>query len=145
MPARAMPDQATPLPGPPSRGRAADRVMVHQLSVVALPRRFSVPMQEIWLLQPRFSLRQRKRVHRLLAHPRFRAAYDFLVLRLAASDEHAADVEFWRELQTHPEAIEEALQAALADGGGPEGEGTEPRRRRRRRRRPPGSPAPSGE
>ena len=125
--------------------RAADRVMVHQLSVVALPRRFSVPMQEIWLLQPRFSLRQRKRVHRLLAHPRFRAAYDFLVLRLAASDEHAADVEFWRELQTHPEAIEEALQAALADGGGPEGEGTEPRRRRRRRRRPPGSPAPSGE
>ena len=125
--------------------RAADRVMVHQLSVVALPRRFSVPMQEIWLLQPRFSLRQRKRVHRLLAHPRFRAAYDFLVLRLAASDEHAADVEFWRELQTHPEAIEEALQAALADGGGPEGEGREPRRRRRRRRRPPGSPAPSGE
>lgn len=125
--------------------RAADRVMVHQLSVVALPRRFSVPMQEIWLLQPRFSLRQRKRVHRLLAHPRFRAAYDFLVLRLAASDEHAADVEFWRELQTHPEAIEEALQAALADGDGPEGEGTEPRRRRRRRRRSAGSPAPSGE
>lgn len=124
--------------------RAADRVMVHQLSVVALPRRFSVPMQEIWLLQPRFSLRQRKRVHRLLAHPRFRAAYDFLVLRLSASDEHAADVEFWRELQTHPEAIEEALQAALADGEGPEGEGTAPRRRRRRRR-PPGSPAPSGE
>ena len=125
--------------------RAADRVMVHQLSVVALPRRFSVPMQEIWLLQPRFSLRQRKRVHRLLAHPRFRAAYDFLVLRLAASSEHADDVEFWRELQTHPGEIEAALAAAALDGqaGESTGEDGGPRRRRRRRRN--GTPAPAGE
>src|SRR5690606_11256402 len=50
--------------------RAADRVTLHQLQVVALPRRFSTPMQEIWLLQSRFG--QRKRVGRLLAHPRFR-------------------------------------------------------------------------
>jgi poly(A) polymerase len=50
--------------------RAADRVTLHQLSTIALPRRFSVPMQEIWLMQPRFSLRQRKRVVRLLSHPR---------------------------------------------------------------------------
>ena len=56
-------------------------------------------MQEIWLLQSRFSQRQRKRVFRLLSHPRFRAAYDFLLLRLTASNEHAADVEFWREAQ----------------------------------------------
>ena len=125
--------------------RAADRVMVHQLSVVALPRRFSVPMQEIWLLQPRFSLRQRKRVHRLLAHPRFRAAYDFLVLRLAASSEHADDVEFWRELQTHPGEIEAALAASALDGqeGESTGEDGGPRRRRRRRRN--GTPAPAGE
>ena len=39
--------------------RAADRVTVHQLQTIALPRRFSLPMQEIWLLQTRFSLRQR--------------------------------------------------------------------------------------
>src|SRR5690606_37536963 len=55
--------------------RAADRVSVHQLDTVALPRRFSLPMQEIWLLQARFPLRQRKRVMRTLAHPRFRAAF----------------------------------------------------------------------
>ena len=138
--------------------RAADRVMVHQLSVVALPRRFSVPMQEIWLLQPRFALRQRKRVHRLLAHPRFRAAYDFLLLRQHASAEHAEDIEFWRELQTHPEAIEEALRTAAAEGheGESAGEGGAPRKRRRRRRRSGGdasgsdtsgsdAPAPAGE
>ncbi|MFN4160748.1 MAG: polynucleotide adenylyltransferase PcnB, partial [Stenotrophomonas sp.] len=61
--------------------RAADRVTLHQLTTIALPRRFSLPMQEIWLLQGRFSSRQRKRVIRTLTHPRFRAAYDFLVLR----------------------------------------------------------------
>ncbi|RBA73882.1 polynucleotide adenylyltransferase PcnB, partial [Xanthomonas oryzae pv. oryzae] len=42
--------------------RAADRVTLHQLERVALPRRFSLPMQEIWLMQTRFSSRQRKRV-----------------------------------------------------------------------------------
>src|SRR5688500_2489876 len=75
--------------------RAADRVTLHQLNTIALPRRFSLPMQEIWLLQSRFA--QRKRVPRLLGHPQFRAAYDFLVLRLSASEEHADDVAFWRE------------------------------------------------
>ncbi|RBB08701.1 polynucleotide adenylyltransferase PcnB, partial [Xanthomonas oryzae pv. oryzae] len=53
--------------------RAADRVTLHQLERVALPRRFSLPMQEIWLMQTRFSSRQRKRVLRTLSHPRFRA------------------------------------------------------------------------
>ena len=65
--------------------RAADRVTLHQAERIALPRRFSLPMQEIWLLQSRFSQRQRKRVFRLLAHPRFRAAFDFLELRMSGT------------------------------------------------------------
>jgi poly(A) polymerase len=111
--------------------RAADRVTVHQLDTVALPRRFSLPMQEIWLLQSRFPVRQRKRVMRTLAHPRFRAAYDFLVMRQTASDEHAEDVAFWREAQEDPD---------LAIAAHPPAEGADahdaPRKRRRRRRRP---------
>ncbi len=110
--------------------RAADRVTVHQLNMIALPRRFSLPMQEIWLLQSRFSQRQRKRVFRLLAHPRFRAAYDFLNLRLAASTEHADDVAFWREAQQQPGDV---LAAQLDTQS--EGESTGAPRRRRRRRR----------
>ena len=111
--------------------RAADRVTVHQLSMIALPRRFSLPMQEIWLLQSRFSQRQRKRVFRLLAHPRFRAAYDFLVLRLAASTEHLDDVTFWREAQLQPgDALAAQLDALPPP---PFDEATEPRKRRRRR------------
>lgn len=114
--------------------RAADRVTVHQLETIALPRRFSLPMQEIWLLQTRFSQRQRKRVFRLLSHPRFRAAFDFLTLRMAASDEHADDVAFWRDAQTKPG---DALAAQLDSQREAETseEGDAPRRRRRRRRK----------
>ena len=125
--------------------RAADRVTVHQLGMVALPRRFSLPMQEIWLLQGRFAQRQRKRVMRLLSHPRFRAAFDFLQLRLVASNAHAEDVAFWAEAQQDPEHAVVIAQARARDGDG-EGEGAEgaegeggadgaPRRRRRRRSR----------
>jgi poly(A) polymerase len=130
--------------------RAADRVTLHQVSRTALPRRFSLPMQEIWLLQPRFAQRQRKRVFRLLAHPRFRAAFDFLELRLAASDLHAEDVAYWREAQLHPDATITAGEQAAHDEAGAEGigeageEGAEgdPTRKRRRRRRRNGSSTP---
>ena len=112
--------------------RAADRVTVHQLSRIALPRRFSLPMQEIWLLQSRFGLRQRKRVMRMLAHPRFRAAFDFLQVRQAASAEHAADIAFWHEAQQDPD---NAIAAnPVHEDGDEAGEGGAPRRRRRRRR-----------
>src|SRR5690606_19808166 len=104
---------------------------VHQLSTIALPRRFSLPMQEIWLMQSRFPQRQRKRVMRTLAHPRFRAAWDFLLLRGAASGEaHSEDIEFWREAQDDPDR-------AIAEHPALEGEGDAegaPRRKRRRRR-----------
>ena len=129
--------------------RAADRVTLHQVGRTALPRRFSLPMQEIWLLQPRFSQRVRKRVFRLLSHPRFRAAFDFLELRLAASDSHAEDVAYWREAQLHPDAVlaaaERAAQAAESDGvaeAGEDGVEGDPARKRKRRRRRNGSAAP---
>lgn len=108
--------------------RAADKVTLQQVHLIALPRRFSLPMQEIWLLQPRFS--QRKRVARWLSHPRFRAAFDFLLLRQHACADHAEDIAFWREAQ------------GLDAGPAPEAHGMDvdadadaaaPRRRRRRR------------
>ena len=131
--------------------RAADRVTLHQAQRIALPRRFSLPMQEIWLLQPRFTQRIRKRVFRLLAHPRFRAAFDFLELRAGAAPEVAGDLAFWREAQGQaPEELAGRLapksprrEAAGEEGGddAPADDGDEagrPPRRRRRRRKPRG-------
>lgn len=107
--------------------RAADRVVLHQNQRVAIPRRFSLGTQEIWLMQSRFG--NRKRVGRLLQHPRFRAALDFLQLRQHASDGHEADIAFW---------LGEAGSDAAR--GGDDGEATAavhdaPGRRRRRRNR----------
>ncbi len=119
--------------------RAADRVTLHQLATIALPRRFSLPMQEIWLMQGRFSSRQRKRVFRTLTHPRFRAAFDFLALRQVASSDHAADVAFWREAQLqNGRELESTLDAEHARQRevDDEGEADVARKRRRRRRRP---------
>jgi poly(A) polymerase len=71
----------------------------------------------------------------LLAHPRFRAAYDFLVLRQSASNEHAEEAQFWREAQLSAgdAGVEGDLDPLDAEGM-TEGEGeSRPRRRRRRR------------
>ncbi|MBS0215853.1 MAG: polynucleotide adenylyltransferase PcnB [Proteobacteria bacterium] len=109
--------------------RAADRVTLHLTQVVALPRRFSLPMQEIWLLQPRFA--QRKRTGRFIVHPRFRAAFDFLKLRERATPNHASDVAYWAELQAGmPHAPDP--HGDDEDGGGGEEQSRPPRRRRRR-------------
>ncbi len=125
--------------------RAADRVTVHQLNTIALPRRFSLPMQEIWLLQSRFSQRQRKRVTRLLAHPRFRAAFDFLVLRQSASPDHAADVEFWTQAQAQTQEELAATLGVEVPGDSYTDEDAVPSKRRRRRRRRSGAVGASGE
>ncbi|MGI8739006.1 MAG: polynucleotide adenylyltransferase PcnB [Gammaproteobacteria bacterium] len=80
--------------------RAADEVVAAQLRRTSLPRRFSVPMREIWQMQPRFRQRQGKRPLRLLGHPRFRAAYDFMCLRAAAGEASQEDCQWWTDLQT---------------------------------------------
>lgn len=78
---------------------AAERVLTKQTTCVALPRRFSLPMREIWYLQPRFSYRRGKRSLRLLQHPRFRAAYDFLLLRAQAGEELEELCQWWTKIQ----------------------------------------------
>ncbi len=127
--------------------RAADRVTLHQAQRIAMPRRFSIPMQEIWLLQSRFDIRQRKRVFRLLAHPRFRAAYDFLALRTIEQPELVGPLQFWTEAQTMShEGLAERL--AHPPRTAAEGETTAkddaPKRRRRRRRKRHASASDSG-
>ena len=115
--------------------RAATQVLAEQCRRVAIPRRFSFTMEEIWTLQPRFEQIQRKRVFRLLTHPRFRAAFDFLLLRGAESPALHELGQWWEHAQQLPH---EVLAAALS--GQPEGEagpapavGKPPRRRRRRK------------
>lgn len=74
-------------------------VVAEQVKRTSIPRRFAVPMREIWLLQPRFMNKSGKRPKRLYSHPRFRAAYDFLCLRAAAGEDLCDDCQWWTEFQ----------------------------------------------
>ena len=112
---------------------AADEVCAEQLDIVALPRRFSTPMREMWQLQPRFEHRSGKRALRLLGHPRFRAAYDFMLLRSETGEADPELGEHWTKLQ---EVDAPEQQAMLTQ---PSGERTRSSRRGGRRRRKPDS------
>jgi poly(A) polymerase len=118
--------------------RAAHRVMAEQGKRVAIPRRFGFAIEEIWALQPRFAERSRKRVFRLMAHPRFRAAYDFLLLRSDESDALRESGEWWTHAQTlTPEQLAESLARPGAGGAGEKPAGARRRRRRGGRGRKP--------
>lgn len=112
---------------------AADQVLARQAERITLPRRFAVPMREIWLSQPRLARRGGRRTWRVLAHPRFRAAYDFLVLRAEAGETDRELADWWTRFQ-EAEAPEQQQMVSELNGGG----GRPPRKRRRggKRRRP---------
>jgi len=79
--------------------RAGGEVVARQVQRIALPRRFSTPMQEIWGLQSRFLQTRGKRPQRLLTHPRFRAAYDFLLLRAQSGEADPELASWWTDFQ----------------------------------------------
>jgi len=102
--------------------RAGSVVLGESRQHVSIPQRFATPLREIIQLQTRFRFRHGKRAESLLAHPRFRAAWDFLKLRAEAGDADPELVEFWGQAQ---DANEEERRKLLAP----------PRRNRKRRRR----------
>ncbi len=108
--------------------RATERVLREQLNHISIPKRFSIPMREIWFLQSRFERRAGQQAFRLLHHPRFRAAYDFLLLRAETGEAEKALSDWWTRFQEVSEAERKAMVRALAPPAGK-------KRRRRRARR----------
>jgi poly(A) polymerase len=117
----------------PALEHAMDEVLDTQCAKLAITRKLTATMREVWSMQPRFEQRSAGRAVRLLEAPRFRMAYDFLALR-AASGEVPAEIEaWWRAFQS---ADDETRKAMLLPDTGPT-----KRRRRRRRKGPAGAPA----
>jgi poly(A) polymerase len=107
---------------------------------VAIPKRFSLGVREMFALQPRLEHPRGRRALRVLEHPRFRAAYDLLLLRAEFGLASSETAEWWTRLQQVSAEEREHMADGLT-GQAPRSEGP-PRsnggRRRRRRRRPPG-------
>jgi poly(A) polymerase len=118
---------------------ACDRATREAQTRIAIPKRFSLGVREMFALQPRLEHPRGRRALRVLEHPRFRAAYDLLLLRAQfglAAREMAA---WWTRLQEvnaeERGRMADALAGETRAAPGPSG----PRRRRRRRR--PGAPS----
>lgn len=105
---------------------AAGLTISQQLGHTAIPKRFQIPMKEIWEMQLRLPKRAGNRAERLRAHPRFRAAYDFLVLRAQSGEADMELAEWWYHYQLANKEGQESMVENIAQKKSP----------RRRNRRP---------
>ncbi|WP_119395317.1 polynucleotide adenylyltransferase PcnB [Salinibius halmophilus] len=115
--------RANGTPEVPALHQAAQQAQAEQSAFVSIPKRFGIPMREIWDMQPRLVRRGGKRAEQLVEHPRFRAAYDFLVLRESAGEETKGLGEWWTSYQQGTPELREKMR------------NTQPRKPRRRKRR----------
>lgn len=107
---------------------ASSEVISRQIQTVSIPRRFSVQVREIWMLQAKLQKRHGKRAERLLETARFRAGYDFLLLRSQSDQPELGELAtWWTDFQKADHATREAMQRKLSGGNG--------RKRKSRRRR----------
>jgi poly(A) polymerase len=105
---------------------AADEIMSQQVKRTAIPRRFSVVTRQIWTMQPRFNNTHGRRARSLMNERRFRAAYDFLLLR-------AEEDESLKELCDHWTEAQKGVKLNTGQGERYKNNSRRPKRRRRRR------------
>ncbi len=113
----------------PAMEQASYEVVITQAGRVALPKRFSLPMREMWMLQHRFLQRGGRRPLRLLTHPRFRAAFDFFQLRAESGEVDTEIADWWTQFEAADAAERDRLMSEASGG-----EGKRKRRRRSRKR-----------
>ncbi|NBY17206.1 MAG: polynucleotide adenylyltransferase PcnB, partial [Betaproteobacteria bacterium] len=117
----------------PALMAAIDLALDEQSEQLAIQKRFIADMREIWSLQPRFERRTGSQPYRLLEHIRYRAGFDFLMLRTDAGEIEPELVAWWDRFADGSPNERDTMIADLARGPGSSSTGiSRPRRRRRR-------------
>ncbi len=111
----------------PALFAAMSDVLDRQATKLAITKRLVGDIKEIWSLQPRFEQRSGKRPYGLLGHPRFRAGYDFMLLRAQTGEIDLELGDWWTKFQESDDAVQESLIA-----GAPKDNATPAKKRRRR-------------
>ncbi len=110
-------------------GQAMNEVIDVQCESLAIPRRYTADMREIWNMQPRFEKRS-KSAFRFAEHPRFRAAFDFYLLRAQSGEADAEAAKWWSDFAAAEDVgTREELVRQLTP---PRPEGAPKKRRRKR-------------
>ncbi|PXX88984.1 polynucleotide adenylyltransferase PcnB [Marinobacter vulgaris] len=112
-------------PVQPALHQSIAKVIGRQVQATSIPKRFSGPMKEIWELQMRLPRRQGKRAFVTMSHPRFRAAYDFLLVREESGEIEPGLGQWWTEFQESDERGQERMLTQLGSDG--------PKKRRRKK------------
>ncbi|AMO58576.1 polynucleotide adenylyltransferase PcnB [Endozoicomonas montiporae] len=123
------------IPPVPAMQQAAMIVLDNQCAHTAIPKRFTMTIRDIWDMQYRLERRQPKQIDGLLAHPKFRAAYDFLVLREESGEQLDNAGQWWTDIQDGNEQGRNEMIRSLRNQPG--GNGRKRRRRRQPRKRSP--------
>jgi poly(A) polymerase len=98
----------------PALLQAMEEVLDEQRETITLPQRFAGVTREIWLMQPRFEQRTSRAALRLVEQARFRAAYDFLLLRAAAGEIDQEIATWWTEfIESDPEVRQQLIDQRL--------------------------------
>ncbi len=88
---------------------AMNSVLSKQSKHVSIPKRFTQAMREMWVLQLRLPKRFGIRAFKTLEHPRFRAAYDFLLIRTLAGEEEPELADWWTTFQEMDETEQQNM------------------------------------
>ena len=89
--------------------RSMDSILRNQQKITAIPRKFHTYIKDIWVLQLKLHSRIGRQPYKTLKHPRFRAAYDFLLVREKAAAK-TKDLGFWwTEFQKNNEDLKKKL------------------------------------
>ena len=89
--------------------KSAQFAINEQLGYTAIPRRFTLATKEIWELQNKLGIRSKRNIEKVFNHMRFRAAYDFLLLREASGEELNGLGQWWTKFQESNEEEREQL------------------------------------
>ena len=79
-------------------------ILDNQLSTVAIPKRFISSIKDIWHLQKKLETFKGKKAIQIINHLRFRAAYDFFILRAEIDENLKSKSDFWRTIQNNAPA-----------------------------------------
>jgi len=117
---------STGLPESVAYQQAASQIISAQVQSTSFPKYVGMAMRDVWGLQARFAHRNGGKAFRLLGHPKFRAAYDFLVLRAETGGADPELAEWWTQFQSLSEVEQKKMVASLHKKS--------PQKRRRRRK-----------
>ena len=107
-----------------------NQIMSEQQGFIAIPKRFQLVMKDIWILQDRLTRRESKKVYKTFEHPKFRAGFDFMLLRSEIENNELIELaKWWQDFQTAaPETQTQMVKLQTSK--------TPARRNNRKRRKP---------